>query len=92
MGLFVGPKYNIYFYNGLSSDFLILYIYVYYIILPVNIYCIMQILNINLFLFILILILAFLYNFSYIKTINSPNVLLYISGQINIIYILLLIY
>jgi len=91
LGLITGPIFNQYLYNNFSNKTLNIYLYFYYVIFPIITLQWLILIPLNKFILLTILILIILLNIIYIKNLKKINTLLYISGQINLIYIMLFI-
>lgn len=90
LGLFFGPKYNIYLYSTLSNINLTVYMYFYYIIF---ILFSIKFFNIVLFtptLFLLVMLGIFFTNKKFIVNQNKLKMLFYWSNQISLIYLMFL--
>lgn len=91
LGLITGPIFNQYIYNNFNNKTLNLYLYFYYIIFPFIMLQWLILIPLNKFIMLVILLLIIILNIIYIKNFKKINTLLYISGQINLIYIMLFI-
>jgi len=91
LGLITGPIFNQYLYNNFSNKILNIYLYFYYIIFPIITIQWLMLIPLNKFIISTILILVIMLNIIYMKNLKKINTLLYISGQINLIYIMLFI-
>lgn len=91
LGLITGPIFNQYIYNNFNNKTLNLYLYFYYIIFPFIMLQWLILIPLNKFIMLTILLLIIILNIIYIKNFKKINTLLYISGQINLIYIMLFI-
>lgn len=91
LGLITGPIFNQYLYNNFNNKILNIYLYFYYIIFPILMIQWLILIPLNKFILLNILILIIVLNTIYIKNLKKINTLLYISGQINLIYIMLFI-
>lgn len=91
LGLITGPIFNQYIYNNFNNKTLNLYLYFYYIIFPFIMLQWLILIPLNKFIMLIILLLIIILNIIYIKNFKKINTLLYISGQINLIYIMLFI-
>lgn len=91
VGLLIGPKLNYNVYKFLNKTKLYLYIYIYYFIIPVTLISFISILNINQTILISTIGIVLLTNFSFLKNLKTDRDLIFLSGQINLIYIQLLL-
>lgn len=91
VGLLIGPKLNYNMYKFLNKTKLYLYIYIYYFIIPVTFISFISILNINQIILISTIGIILLTNFSFLKNLKTNRDLIFLSGQINLIYIQLLL-
>ena len=90
LGIYLGPKYYIYFYKLLSDKTLKVYLSFYYIIFPIFIFIFFQNFVVEYKLFFIILLILFNFLYFNLAKINIRE-LIFFSGQINIIYILILV-
>jgi hypothetical protein len=92
LGLILGPKFNNIFYIYLTKSYLFIYLYTYYLILPFMVVTLVGLLQFNYILFYILVSGVLLSNIFYFKLIKSYKNLLFISGQINLLYMQILIF
>ncbi len=91
LGLFTGPLFNQYLYNNLNKQQLSVYLYFYYWIIPIIFIQFISVLQINSLILTIIFILILVLNIIKLKNFKKIQSLIYISGQINLIYLQILV-
>lgn len=91
LGLITGPLFNQHLYNNLNKQQLSIYLYFYYWVIPIIFIQYISVLQINNLILIIVFLFVLVMNIIKLKNFKNIQSLIYISGQVNLIYLQILL-